>query len=258
VGIGIRIWKLWHRKVGVLASLAIALVAACWSVEDISLAPPGLTQRSLEMATATTHVIIDTPDSTMIDLRQDTYSVDGLTNRAILLGNVIASSGVEAKIADRAHVPLSLLRIQAPLTRAQSSPPVDSQNARHTSDILKSANQYRINIKVNATVPMMDIYAQSPSAGSAAALANASVDELRAYLTTLASRQKTPDKDQIRLVQLGRATGIVINHGVEWQVALITFLLTFLGSCAMVTVFARVRTGWRQAALADRDAAAAA
>jgi hypothetical protein len=256
VGIGRRIRKLWHLKLGVGISLALALFAAVWSIEKVSLSPPELRPRSLEMATATAHVIVDTPDSTLIDLRQDTYSVDGLTNRAILLGNVIASSSVDQKIARRAHVPASLLRIQAPLTRAQSSPPVDSQNARHTSDILATTDQYRLNIKVNATVPMIDIYAQTPTADSAAALANSAVDELQAYLKGLATSQATPAKDQIRLVQLGRATGSVINHGVKYQVAALVFLLTFLAACASVTFITRVRAGWRQEALSERAAGA--
>jgi len=204
------------------------------------------------MATATTHVLVDTPSSQLIDLRQDTYSVDGLKNRSVLLGNVIASDSVQARIARRAHVPVEVLRIQAPLTSERPAPPVDSRNARHTTDILNSNDQYRIDVKVNPTVPMLDIYAQTPDAKSAAALANAAVDELTAYLATVVATQDTPEKDQIRLVQLGRATGVVINEGVRWQAAILMFLLTLGISCATVIFLARVRAGWRQAALSER------
>lgn len=254
MGIGIRLRKLSHLKAGVAVSFALALLAGVWSVERISLAPPSLTPRSLDMATAVTHVLVDTPTSAMIDLRQDTYSEDGLKNRAVLLGNVIASSSVQAKIAARAHVPEELLRIQAPLTSQQAAAPEDSENQRRTSDIFKSNNQYRVDIKVNPTVPMIDIYAQTPSAKSAAALANASVDELKAYLAELAASQRTPPKDQIRPVQLGPASGVVIDRGVKWQAALLAFLLTLGISCASVTFLARVRAGWREAALAERAA----
>lgn len=256
MAIGSRIRKLWHLKLGVGISLALALFAAVWSIQKISLTPPGLAPRSLEMATAATHVLVDTPDSTMIDLRQDTYSIAGLTNRAVVLGNVIASTSVEARIAQRAHIPVELLRIQAPLTPQQTSPPVNSQNARHVSDIVKLNDQYRIELDANPTVPMLDIYAQTPTAESAAALANAAVDELKAYLAGLATTQNTPAKDQIRLVQLGRATGIVINPGVQYQVAILVFVLTFLASCATVTFIARVRAGWRLAAQSERAAGA--
>lgn len=244
--------KLWHLKLGVAVSLAVATFAAVWSIEKISLTPPSLSPRALDMATATAHVVVDTPRSTMIDLRQGTYDITSLTNRAVVLGNVIASSAVELRIATRAHVPANLLRIQAPLTPQQAAPPVNSASARHVSDILKSNEQYRIEINANPTVPMLDIYAQTPTAQSAAALANGAVDELKAYLAGLATTQKTPAQDEIRLVQLGRATGTVITQGVRVQVAILVFVLTFLACCATVIVVARVRAGWRAQALSER------
>ena len=182
MGIGIRIRKLWRLKLGVGISLAVALLAALWSVDKISLIPPGLTPRALEMATATTHVLVDTPDSIMIDLRQNTYDITGLVQprgRARQRHREYVRRG---GIAQRAHVPLGLLRIQAPLTPAQASLPVNSQSAGKVTDIVKSNDQYRIEIDANPEVPMLDIYAQTPTAESAAALANAAVDELTAYL----------------------------------------------------------------------------
>ncbi len=254
MGLGKRMRELWRLKLGVGISLALALLVAVWSIDNIG--PNGLTPRALDMATASTHIVVDTPESVMLDLRQDTYSMDSLVNRAVVLGNVIASSSVEAHIAADAHVPVGLLRIQAPLTPEQASLPVNSQNARSVSDIAKSNNQYRILIDANPTVPMLDIYAQTPTAASAAALANAAVDELKAYLAHLAATQKTPAKDQIHIVQLGRATGVVINGGVKYQVALLAFVVTFLAACATVVFIQRVRSGWRLAAMTERRAGA--
>ncbi|HEY3946766.1 MAG TPA: hypothetical protein VGL78_16180 [Solirubrobacteraceae bacterium] len=247
MGLGIRLRKLWHLKLGVLISLVVALLAAFLSVYNVG--PGGVTPRSLAMATASAHVVVDTPKSIMTDLRQDIYSIDSLVNRAVVLGNVIASSSVEEKIAQEAHIPGTLLRIQAPLTAQQSALPVNSQNQRQITDIIKLNDQYRIQINANPTVPMLDIYAQAPTATSAAALANAAVDQLKAYVANVATRQGTPPKDQTRLVQLGRATGIVINPGVQYQVAVLAFILTFLASCATVVFVARVRAGWRVASL---------
>ena len=235
--------KVSRLKLGV--SLAIALVAAVWSIDKISLFPPALTTRALDMATATTHVVVDTPDSIMVDLRQNTYSLQDMTSRAVVLGNVVTSSWMEAKIAEQANVPLQLLRIQAPLTPTQPTTPADAQTQRQVSDILKSNDQYRIVINANPTVPMLDVYAQAPTSASAAALANATVDQLKAYQQQLASSEATPAKDRISLEQLGRATGAVVNPGVKYQVAMLIFVLIFLGSWASLTYLARVRTRWR-------------
>jgi hypothetical protein len=256
VGIGIRLRTLWRLKVGVLISLGFGLVTAAWSIDRISLFPLRMTPRSIEMATAATHVLVDTPGSISIDLRQDTYSISALTTRAVVLGNVIASTPVETLIARRAHVPAGLLRIDAPLTPQEVSVQVDPQKARRVTDILKSNGQYRLQVSANPEVPMLDIYAQAPTADSAAALANAAVDELEAYVAGLASSERTPAKDQIRLEQLGRASGVVINPGVQYEVAVLACLLTFLASCATIVFVARVRAGWRLAALSERPAGA--
>lgn len=238
--------QVWRLKLGMGLSLLLALLAAIWSVSR-----PGL-----EMATAHTEVLIDTPQSIMTNLRENSYSIDGLVNRAVVLGNVIASTPVEAKIAQRADVPAALLRIQGPITVHVASLPLTAQNSRSITDIAKSNEQYRIQIDANPTVPMLDIYAQTPTAQSAAALANAAVDELRAYLTGLASSQATPASDQVRIEQMGRATGIVINPGVRYQLALVVFVLTFLLACATTVVISRVRAGWRLEAMSERTASA--
>ena len=238
--------QLWRLKLGTALSLVLALLAAVWSVSH----------SGLEMATAHTEVLVDTPQSIMTNLRENSYSIDGLVNRAVVLGNVIASTPVEARIAQRANVPAALLRIQAPITPRVASLPLDSQDSRSITDILKSNEQYRIAINANPTVPMLDIYAQAPTAQNAAALANASVDELKAYLGGLASSQATPADDQIRIEQLGRATGMVINPGVKSQAALLVFILTFLLGCATTIFISRIRAGWRVEALSERTARA--
>lgn len=256
MGFGIRIRRLWQLRAGVVLSLVVALLAAIWSVQEISLSPPGLTPRSLEMATAATQVVVDTPTSALLDSRQDTYSLEGLTNRAVLLGNVIASASVRQAIARRAGLPAGVLEVEAPLTPEQprARVAVGSQRKR-AADILESTDQYRLSIQANPSVPVLDVYSQTPTAESAGALANAAVDELEAYLARLAEVERTPAKDQIQLVQLGRAEGAVINESVRWQVALLAFVLTLAAACATVIFASRVREGWLLAARAERGMA---
>ena len=254
MGIGIRLHRLWRLRVGLVVSLLAASVAALWSVQSISIFPPGLTPRSLEIATASSHVVVDTPKSALFDLRQDTYNLEALRNRAVLLGNVIASTRVRQHIARRLHVPVEELRIQPPLTREQLAPPVDSENAKHTSDILRTSDEYRLNIQANPTTPVLDLYAQTPTAESAAVLVDAAVAGLRSYLAELAEAEGTPKGDQIQLIQLGHAQGVVINEGIDWQVALLAFLVTFGVFAATAIFIDRVRGGWRLASLSENRA----
>jgi hypothetical protein len=256
MGIGIRMRRLWELKAGVLVCTALAILAAVWSVDKISLLPPKLTSRSLEMATASTQVVVDTPKSAILDLRQDTYSLDGLTNRAVLLGNVIASQPVRESIARRAGVPAAALVVTPPFTAKQPRARIQADSKRHTSDILKTNDQYRLTITANPSAPLLYVYAQAPSAKTAGVLANTAVEGLRRYVDRLAELEQTPDKERIRLVQLGQAEGAVINGDVAWSVAILAFVLTFGVASATLILLSRIRQGWRLESLSERAAGA--
>ena len=254
MSLGKRSKELWRRRPYLLASAALALVVAIWSVARISVVPPGIESRSLEMATAATHVVVDKPRSTILDLREDTYSLEALRQRAIVLGNVIANGEVRDAIAQHAQVPSDKLQIAPPLTPNQPRAVVASTDRKHATDLLASTDQYRLSIQANPTVPMLDIYAQAPDPASAALLANTAVDQLRAYLSELAVSQQTPEGHQVRLLQLGRAEGTVINAGIDVQVAVLVFLITFGIACATLIFASRVRDGWRAETLRERAA----
>jgi hypothetical protein len=252
--LGMRMRTLWRMRRGVLACAALGVLVAVWSVAKVSLFPPGLTPRALEMATASTQVVVDTRRSTLLDLRQDNY-LETLTNRAVLLGNVMAIGQVRTAIAHRARIPAEALEVTPPLTQKQPRALAAFGNERQTTDILALNDRYRLKIHVNPTVPVLYLYSQTPTAGSAEALANAAVDAMRDYLRRLARSRGTPQAEQIRVAQLGQARGEVINAGVEWQVALLAFLMTFAASCATLIFASRVKHGWRLAALTERAAA---
>jgi hypothetical protein len=244
-----RMRNLWHLRGGVLVCVAVALLAATWSVQRVSLFPPGLSPRALEMATASTQVVLDTPESgLLLDLRDDRY-LESLTDRAVVLGNVMTIGKVRASIARRAGIPKEVLQVSPPLTPKQPQGLAEVGNDRHVSDVLKSNDQYRLNVQANPTVPVLYIYAQAPTAESAEALANGAVDAMRGYLAGLARSTETPETQQVHLVQVGRARGEVINAGIEWQAAILAFVLTFAACCATLILVARLREGWRTAAV---------
>ena len=137
---------------------------------------------------------------------------------------------------------------RSPLSSRGPSP--GSENQKHATDILESTDQYRLSIQANPTVPMMDIYAQAPSAESAEQLANGAVDELRSYLGRSRPRGADPGggPDPARPARQGRRRGRSTG-GIQWQVGALAFLLTFVVACATVIFFSRLRAG-----LADRRA----
>jgi hypothetical protein len=246
--LGAHMRELWGQKVGLVIALVIAILAATGVLARISVFPPGLESRSLGVASASTQVIVDTPRSAVIDLRQDTYSFAGLTNRALLLGNVMASLPVRDYIAARAGIPAEAITVSAPLTPEQPRVVTDGGHQPKTTDLLRSPDEFRLNIQANPTVPVLSIYSEAPDGPAAIRLANSAVDGLRDYLRTLSRQQGTPERDQVKLDQLGRATGGPVNPGASLQIALLVFFFVFVAGCAAVIFIGRVRRGWTASA----------
>jgi hypothetical protein len=241
---GAHLHELWRLRLGLILSVSLALLVTLSVGYRISVLPPGLTPRAMEIGTASTHVLIDTPRSTVLDLRQPTDDLESLSNRAVLLGNVMASLPVRQYIAQRAGVAPDRIVATSPPTADFPRPIAGLGEEKHATDLLRSAEQYRIDIRANPTVPVLDVFAQGPTAQAAERLANAAVDGLRAYLADVARADGTPAASEVRLSQLGRADGAVINDGVRAQVLVLVFVLVLAVACAAVLFIARVRRGW--------------
>jgi hypothetical protein len=248
--LGMHLRELSRIPLGIAVSALIAAFAAVWSVASISLAPPRLTPRALDMATASAQVVVDTPRSSVVDLRQPTYDILPLKNRAILIGTLMASQAVRADIAARAGLSTDRLQVVAPRTTQQSRPIEQSGHKKGPGDLVASTDQFRLDVQANPTVPLLNIDTQAPSAAEAQRLANAAITGLGDFMNRVATTDHTPTKQEVRLRQLGVTKGTVINNGVQVQAVFVVFVIVFALSCAATVLLSRVRRGWRVAAAA--------
>src|SRR3712207_3056936 len=108
--------ELSQQRLGLVLSLLLSTLVALSAVYRISLTPPGLTPRAVDIAAASTRVLVDTPRSSLLDMRQGTYEFESMSNRAVLIGNVMASLPVREYIAARARIPAELIQASTPLT----------------------------------------------------------------------------------------------------------------------------------------------
>lgn len=256
MALGRHLRELWGNKIGLIAALLLAAIAALWSVQKISLSPPGIKPRVVEMGAASTRALVDSPSSAVLDLSIPTTNLKGMTNRGVLVANVMASAPVKDYIARRAGVRAELLQITGPVTPEFPRPLASSGSKASTKAILESPNSYRISVQANPTVPILDIYAQAPTAKAAEALADGAVEGMEDYMVALARRQGTPDNRRVHLEQLGAAQGGELNPSVKIQLALISFVLVFAAACVTMVALGRVRRGWRLSGIErQRDAA---
>jgi len=237
----------------IVPCIMIALFAAVSISYKVTLSPMGFEARELQIASATSEVLVDTPFSTVVDLRQGRADLEAMSARATLLGNVIASPPVLEYIARRAGVPVETIRAQPPLTPDFPRPIPEPDDQRSAKDILRLPDEYRINVRVDPTVPIMRVIAQAPDAATAETLANAAIDGLNDYLDAVAVRESTPRSERIRLERLGRSRGVVINDGVRLQASILAFVIVFGVSAGAAIFIGRVRRGWKEAGAPSPD-----
>lgn len=245
--LGRHLHELTRHRIGLAVCFALATLAALWGVGKITLLPPGIKPRVLQMSAAQTRALVDSPKSAVLDLDVPTSNLQSMTNRGVLVGNMIASEPVRAYIGRRAHIRPQLLQVASPVT-PDFPRPLATSGTRSTSDILDSPNAYRLSIQANPTVPIVEVFAEAPTEQKARDLANGAVEGMQDYLRDLADRQGIPAEQRVHLQQLGRATGGTINKGVSVKVAVLSFALVFFASALAVLAIARVRRGWDAAA----------
>jgi hypothetical protein len=244
--------QLWHLKRAVALAAAFAGLLALTSVYKLSLLPPKLQPRALEIGAAATYVLVDTPNSKVVDIRAQTTDFASLITRTNLLGNVMASPPVRSFIARRAGISPSLIEAAAPATPDVPRSFTEPGSEKRASDILRASDRYRLSIEASPSVPILAVYAEAPTGEGAVKVADAAVAGLQDYLNTVAAQQRLPAAEQVRLKQLGLATGGVINHSVKMQIAGLTFAVVFALCCAALLGFRRIRSGWKHAAQAER------
>src|ERR1700742_346256 len=97
--LGRHLRELWGHRTGLIVSLVLALLAAVWSVGKVSLFPPGVKPRVVTIAAANTRALVDAPKSAVLDMNVSTVNLQSMTNRGVLVGNVMASEPVRQYIA---------------------------------------------------------------------------------------------------------------------------------------------------------------
>jgi hypothetical protein len=193
------------------------------------------TRGNLEVAGASTNVLVDTPDPSIIYRGGPLADPRDLQKRAELYGRLLVSAPVLADVAHRAGVPADQL---AGAARTPGVPYTFTQpdSELRASQIVDSRLPYHLEMQASQSEPILTIYSQAPSLEVAKHLANSAVLGLQDYLRDLARSEHYAQRDLPVLRQLGKARGGVISGGRRETVVIgfVTFITGFGVTCAIL------------------------
>lgn len=235
--------ELWRRRIYVAAGLALALLVGALMVFKVS--PSGIESRQYYVGVASARILVDTPDSQVVDL--DPRGAEVLAARASLLANVLATGPVKTMVAQSADVPVDRF---AAVARSAVDPTAPAPAGEGAAPRVPK-DGYSLISDADETLPIISIDTQAPTAKQAAALADGTVVGLRAYLKSVASRQEIPGARQIVVTQMGPAQTATVLRGPRRLAAFAAVIVIFLLSCAAILAAAGLTRTWRRAAVTD-------
>jgi hypothetical protein len=240
--------ELWRRRYLVALGALLAIGIGLATAYRVSATPPKLESRQYHVGAASARMLIDTPDSQVVDI--DPKGADSLGVRANLLANLMASGPVKAIIAEHAGLrPEQLVSIAPSMTDGSQVPTLLSKRAAESAH---NPGAYILTVRAGELLPIIDIEAQAPNAEQAARLADSATTGLRDYLKSTAAAQNVPNARQVVVSTLGAAQAADVVRGPRRLFAIIAMLFTFLFVCAIVVVVSGIARGWHQAAELER------
>jgi hypothetical protein len=233
---------LWKRRRLVALGAVIAAFVATLSVATISIFPPGLTSRTNVFATASSQILVDTPDSALADL---SHELEPLEVRAGVFARFLANPAATDLIARESGVPAGEIEAQGPY---EQNLPLNEQEptaAKRSTQIIGNGALYRLRFENNPDQPIISVFAQAPTEKEALALAAATPKALRIYVERLQESQHTPRKNRVEIRPLGHATGGVVNAGANTEIAILVFFVVFALWCILLIPANTIARGWR-------------
>jgi hypothetical protein len=247
--------ELWSRRLLVAVGLAFALIVATLMAFSVKPGlPPDFDSRQYNVGIASASVLIDSPSSQVADLGGGSQTgpqadVTSLSARARLLANLMSTSPLKDRIADRARIPPNTLIARAPVPEGIVQKPTPLSTGSTISADDPRANI--LTITVNETLPILAADSQAPTAAQAARISSAAVAELPRYLKSVASTDRVPNAQLLVVKPLGTARYTTVQRGPRRLYAAAAAIVLFGLWCVgilFVTGFARA---WRQASDAE-------
>src|SRR3954453_21836496 len=249
--------ELWQRKLLVGLVVLFALLAAVYSAYRISVSPPALTKRALSVSAASSQILIDSPQSTLVT-GAEAGTLDALATRAKIYGRYLSSLAARAEIAKRVGISPESISTSGPFSPATGQESYASQpSGDRAEELLQEGAQNRLVFTAQEGVPILTVSAQAGTSDRAVALAGASFEVLREYVRRLGVGGE-PVRNGVIVRQLGAPEGGTLGGSNNMILMVLAFLLVFALGCAAILVLPSFISRWRALNRLDQRRAAPA
>jgi capsular polysaccharide biosynthesis protein len=216
---------LWARRLATIAIVIFALVVAVVVRLSISSVPTGA---------ATVQILVDSPDSALANLSQETVP---LTTRASVFAQVMTSAAVLEQIATSAGVPANQITAQGPYSGAGQPLDAVTPSPARGNQLIAETAKYKLTFVAQANEPVVTASVQGPNAAAAAAVAGSIYPGVQRYVSSLQSQSGTPASNRVTIRQLGPPQAGPVNSSSRSTLMIAAFLgILVLGLLALIGI----------------------
>jgi len=248
--------ELWQRKVLVGLVALLALFAAILSAYRFSPVPPSLEKRALTVAAASSQILVDSTDSTLVT-GAEVSELDALATLAKIYGQYLSSLDAREAIAKQVGIPASSISTSGPFSPATGQQEYAAEpSGERAEELLQEGAGNRLVFTAQEGVPILTVSAQAATTERAVALAGASFQVLKEYVDNLRADGK-PVRQGVTVRQLGAPEGGTLGGSNNVILMALAFLFVFGLGCAAILVLPTFVARWRALNKLDRPTAKA-
>jgi len=253
---------LLQRKAVVAVLLTLATLAAFLTAFRVG--PGGVERRSLAVGAATSQILVDSAESTLVE-GAGTDQIAALGTRARVYAQYLSSRDAVAQIAKELHLDPSQITAHGPFSQGTGLQDYQQQAGESRArDLVDEGKEYRLLYEAQEDVPIITVYATGPDAEAALGLAHSSFTVLADYIAELkqqAGKAKRsnpqpveavvptiPLVDNIVVRQLGSPEGGLVGGSTDKVMMILAFLAVLGIGCVAIAAASGFMRQWRLAA----------
>jgi hypothetical protein len=237
--------QLWREKARVSFVLVVAVLAALLAAYRVSVSPPGLHQRELQMGAASSQILVDSRHSTLVS-GATLGEFDALAARAKVYGEYLSSLEARAQIAAVSGVPARTITTSGPFSPDTGQIIYENQSSgSRANELLQEGAKNRLVFTAQEGVPILSVDAQASTAPKAIRLARASFITLRRYIRSLALTGSEDTDQGVIVRELGSPEGGTIGGSNDKILMFLAFVFVAVLGCALILIIPRVVHRWR-------------
>ena len=226
--------RLWTLRIWVGIGVLLGGLAAVATVT---------TSHSTVYATASTQMLVDSPDSALANASVD---LTGYLARASVFARLMTSTTALQYIGKAAGINGNLIEANGPI-EINGSPSV-AHTPVHVvrGKDLSAPALYELSFVQNPSLPTVDVYAKAPTTAQAVALADGAVTGFANFVDTL-NANTVSQGQRVEVRRLGQATGGVVDASASKEIAFLVFVAVVAVWCCIVLFVSRLRANVRVA-----------